>query len=288
MAKEDAPTELNVRLEWPEVESPAVTKRRLPARVPSRKRARSDERALLPRRRGRSGATEAPAAQVDTRARMASALSAPELNQLSTRVEELAGAVGDHAADARLKRTSADLRTLTKRVDSLTRAVAALPNGAALAELVGRVDTLAHTVEMLCEHIGSGAHRFDPVEHQIAATLEPLREATEQVRGLIDTVSHGIGSRSDRHAGLRIQMEALAREVRGLRRSLPVGKTAAKKAAGKKAPVKKTAAKKTAGKKAPVKKTAAKKTAKKTTAKKTTSRKAAPPKRSGRAASATT
>ena len=179
MAKEDAPTELNVRLEWPEVESPAVTKRRLPARVSSRKKARSDERALLPRRRGRSGATEAPAAQVDTRARMASALSAPELNQLSTRVEELAGAVGDHAADARLKRTSADLRTLTKRVDSLTRAVAALPNGAALAELVGRVDTLAHTVELLCEHIGSGAHRFDPVEHQIdSEALEPGHRET--------------------------------------------------------------------------------------------------------------
>jgi archaellum component FlaC len=286
----DEPTDLDVRLEWPEVETPAVTKRPLREAPPPSKKKRRREQALVPLRRGSGGSAEDMFAQLDALTRVVSKLSTSDIDQLSDRVEQLAAAVGEKGTGAQLKRTSADVRSLANRVDSLARAVEALPSGSTLADLVGRVDTLAGTVETFCEQAGPGADRLDFLKGHVTKTLEPLHEATDQVRRLTDTVSKSMASRSDRQAELHAQIQTLADEVRELRRTFPVGKTgpgvnvveavtAAVKAAlvpepAKKAPAKKAQAKKAQAKKAP---------AKKASAGRATARK-----RSGRAASAQT
>jgi phage host-nuclease inhibitor protein Gam len=266
MTDDEAPTELDVRLEWPHLETPAVTKRPLRKAPEARREAHpKPEQGLVPQRRP-SGVAEDMLSQINALTRMMSKLSATDIDQLSSRVAELATAVGDQHTGAQARRTSADVKALTKRIDSLTRTVEVLPSGVVLAELFGRVDTLARTVETLCKQVGAGGGRAGAIRDEVAGTLEPLHDATAEVRRLTDTVSNSIASRSDRQAELVSQISALAGEVRELRRSLPMQKAVVKK---------KPSAKKAAAKKAAPQK-------------KASARKARAPKRSGRAASAQT
>jgi hypothetical protein len=284
MSEGAAPEDLDVRLEWPEAEAPAVTRRRVRESSSPRAQPASKSPVLVPqRRRGSAPSGDDIRAQLDALTRMVSAISAADLDHLSHRVEQLAAAAGPEGVGAQLKRTSADVKALGRRMDTLARAVEAQPSGSALGELAGRVDTLARTVESLVVQLGSRRERFDPLRELVAETFTPLHDATHEVRRLTDTVSKSMASRADRQAELQILIQRLASEVREVRRALPVqkadvgtGAADAVMAAVKAALGQSPSSKQTAAKKARAKKTAAKEkpTAKKATARKATARKA--------------
>ena len=229
MAEEDVPSDLDVRLEWPHVESPPVSK--LPKkerRAAKATKARVAAGALVPKRRTRGGPADELMGRMEDLTRAVERLQADQgVDLLAGRVNDLADTIIGQRKDeakrsaSQAKRTGEQLKGLAKRVDSIARAVEAMPAPTDIAEMLGRVDALASAVEMLSSQTVPN-DRLDALRDQIAVSFEPLQEATAEIRRLNETVLTSLVARSDRQSELRAQIDKLAGEVRSLRRRLPV------------------------------------------------------------------
>jgi len=228
MKEEGVPDDLDVELQWPNLEAPPASQRepRKPAPVPAGRSAPLPER---------TGAKGRPGDELGRRMEMlARAIQSMDpsrqVDALGGRIDDLARSMEDERkteakrAGDRAKKTGAQLAALAKRVDGLAKTVETLPAGSAVAELVGKVDALSSTVETLCTHLGSVADGYEQLRRQVESGFEPLRETTLEVRRLSDIVVGRDGTRSDRQSELRSQVESLAGDIRELRRMLPMRK----------------------------------------------------------------
>jgi flagellar biosynthesis chaperone FliJ len=231
MTEEGVPDDLDVELQWPNVEAPAVSQREPSQYLPQP----AGTAAPVPERTGgRAWPAEEFARRMEMLARAVRRMDpSRQIGALGNRIDQLADNIEDERkaeakrAGDRAKKTGTQLASLAKRVDALAKTVDTLPAGAAVAELVGKVDAFSTTVEVLCEHLGSVADGYDQLRRQLELGFEPLREVTHEVRRLSELVVGRGGTRSDRQSELRSQIEQLAEDIRELRRTVPVRKESA-------------------------------------------------------------